>query len=152
MKRKFLTLVAIVICIFQFSGCLGTEVKTSEADESKDDKIVEQQIADASDFDSIGFCDNLGQIVVEKGGKFGIVKNGGLIILEPKYDWISSLPCNNGMRKFKNEGLYGVLDIDGNVILEPKYEYISIDEFQDTIEIREGLTYTTYKLEEIVKI
>ena len=114
-------------------------------------QIVKGQIADASDFDEIGICDRLNQIVVRKNEKDGLIENGGKVIIVPQYDFISSLPCGNGMREFQNDGLWGVLDIEGNVILEPKYEFVSLNEFEGTIQIKKGLTFKTYKIEEIIQ-
>ena len=148
----------LVVCVvwFGLGFYIGREFEASlinnESNTSAEEKIVAGQIADASDFDHIGLCDSLGQIVVEKDGKCGLIKNGGIVIIEPKYDWISDFPCDNGMREFRDEGLHGILDIEGNVILEPKYEDILIHEYDGTIEIREGLTFKTYKVEELIKI
>ena len=154
-----LDIILILVACAVFSGLgfyIGREYEDSlinnESNTSAEEKIVAGQIADASDFDDIGPCDSLGQIVVVKDFKYGLIKNGGMVIIEPKYDFIGSLPYYNRMRLFKQGDLWGLLDIDGNVILEPKYEDISIDDFRDTIEIREGMTFKTYKLEDFIKI
>ncbi len=126
-------------------------VEGQAAKELAERRIVKGQIASASDFDEIGICDKLNQIVVRKNGKEGLVENGGRVIVVPQYDWISPLPCWNGLRKFINDGLYGVLDGEGNVILEPKYQSISIDEYEGTIQIVDGLTFKTYPIEELIK-
>lgn len=114
-------------------------------------QIVKGQIADASDFDEIGICDRLNQIVVRKNEKDGLIENGGKVIIVPQYDFISPLPCGNGMREFQNDGLWGVLDIEGNVILEPKYEALHIIESKGLIQIGEGVTFKTYKIEELIQ-
>ncbi len=127
------------------------EVKRIVKEKIAEKQIVKGQISDASDFDEIGICDRLNQIVVRKNDKDGLIENGGKVIIVPQYDFISPLPCGNGMREFQNDGLWGVLDIEGNVILEPKYEFVSLNEYEGTIQIKKGLTFKTYKIEEIIQ-
>lgn len=85
------------------------------------------------------------RIIVREGYKYGVIKNGGEVIVEPQYDHIFDF--SQGKAAFKENGLWGYLDTEGNVIIEPQFDAAySYDPFSGTATVLIGLTY--YKINE----
>ncbi len=129
-----LTIVNIVLAIVIFLMSFSTYMSIQQLKTNSYDDI--EPLTDGA-YDHIGPL-NDGTMVVTKNHKHGLIKNGGEIIVEPKYDYISSLTGDNGTRTFKENDLYGYLDKSGNIIIEPQFENAS--EFYDgKAKVREGV-------------
>ena len=57
----------------------------------------------------------------EKDGKYGLIGISGNIILETKYEEISSLGYKQGELLIKENGKYGIIDDKGNQIIKNNY-------------------------------
>lgn len=63
-----------------------------------------------------------GGIKIKSGNKWGLIKYNGEVIVEPKYENITSQ--SNELHIVKVDGKYGVIDLQENFVLEPKYDQI----------------------------
>ena len=112
-------------------------------------EIKKGQITQSSDYDDVGYCDSYNQMVVRKGTKYGVVRNGGVVIIPPMYDWISSRP-KNGLRVMEKDGKYGIVDVSGDEVLYPEYDDIYIAD--EIIELRQGMIYFCVKIDQILTV
>lgn len=64
-----------------------------------------------------GLVFNEGRVRYYKDGKYGVIDHNGIIVVETKYDYISSY--SDGTAEFVLDGKTGVIDLDGKVLLEP---------------------------------
>lgn len=76
-------------------------------------------------WDYIRFKDGLFE--VQRDSMMGLLDEDGNVILEPKYDVVSSIP-EKKLVIVKNDGLYGVLDYDGNIKVPFVYDWIRYDD------------------------
>ncbi len=132
MKRN---LVILMVLIALLTGCNSSNEYNSTSSEEN-----EKRVAEASEFDSILWI-NEGYIRVKKDNKYGLIKNGGEVIIEPKYDYISDYMGENGYRYFEQDDLYGYIDEEGNVVIEPQFDDASLFEKDGTAKVRMGLTF-----------
>ena len=79
-----------------------------------------------------------GAMVVIKNNKYGLIKNGGKVIVEPKYDFIGEFSGDNGTRSFEEDNLWGYFDKNGNVIIEPQFNDAS-NFYDGKAKVRKGV-------------
>lgn len=70
----------------------------------------------------------------EKDGKYGLIGISGNIILETKYEEISSLGYKQGELLIKENGKYGIIDDKGNQIIKNNYDSIVSDQYYSDTE------------------
>lgn len=68
----------------------------------------------------------------EKDGKFGLLSLDGEIIVEAKYDEISSLGYKQGEILIKENDKYGIIDDKGKRIIKTEYDEITSDQYYNT--------------------
>ncbi|HEE9620303.1 TPA: WG repeat-containing protein, partial [Campylobacter coli] len=59
---------------------------------------------------------------VELNRKYGFMDKNGKIVIEPKFDSISSF--REGLAKVGLNGKYGLIDKSGKIVIEPKFDDI----------------------------
>lgn len=67
-----------------------------------------------------------------KDGKYGILGIDGNVIIEPKYEDVSSLGYKEGEILVKENGNYGIIDDQGNTIIKSNYTSIVSDQYFNT--------------------
>lgn len=67
-----------------------------------------------------------------KDGKYGILGIDGNVIIEPKYEEVSSLGYKEGEILVKENGNYGIIDDQGNTIIKSNYTSIVSDQYFNT--------------------
>lgn len=64
-----------------------------------------------------------GKAMFEQNGKWGLVNNNGLVIVEPQYDTIFRYDKKTDLARVKKDKKYGYINGDGDVVIELKYDY-----------------------------
>ena len=68
-------------------------------------------------------------LIYEENGKYGVINLNGEIVVEAKYEEISSLGYKEGEILVKENGKYGIIDDKGNQKIKNKFDLILSDEF-----------------------
>lgn len=68
----------------------------------------------------------------EKDGKYGLIGINGEIVVEAKYQEISSLGYKEGEILVKENNKYGIIDYKGNQIIKSNFDSIKSDEYYST--------------------
>ena len=134
MKRKTFIILAAILSAILLSSCNVHQPNCSSPSES-------ERVENASEFETIEYIGDGYIRVSNNDGKYGILKNGGEVVIEPQYDWISSVLAKNGYRLFRQNDLYGYLNENGNVVIEPQFEDANSFRSDGTALIRIGLTF-----------
>ena len=146
MKRKTFIILAAILSAILLSSCNVQQPNCSSPSEF-------ERVENASEFETIEYIGNESEFetieyigdgyirVSNNDGKYGILKNGGEVVIEPQYDWISSVLSENGYRLFRQNDLYGYLNENGNVVIEPQFEDANSFRSDGTALIRIGLTF-----------
>lgn len=93
------------------------------------------QVLDDKKFDSVSGLENFDLLMVEVGGKKGLLDpSDNSYLVEPVYDEIDSF--RDGYARVTLNGRKGIVDRQGKVVLEPVYEYIYTNFYMS--HIREG--------------
>lgn len=79
-------------------------------------------------------------IITESNGKYGLLRSDGSVVLEDKYQDISSKECHTGVYviAYKENGLYGLLDNQGRMLASPAYSDISFAENNSLLPVQQN--------------
>ena len=122
-----------------------------ESDEIYDDVSDENSQKESDEmYDNIGVLMN-GVAIVSKDGKDGLIKNGGDVLIPPKYDLI--MPDNAEIYLVEQDGLWGYIDPStGNEIIKPQFEEAYLFDSNGEAQVRIGLDFFVINLKgEIVR-